>query len=200
MRDERSDEGARSGLWDDRACIAEIRRGNPAAFENLFRTHAQALFRIAYRYVRSADVADDILQDVMLSVWKNREHWEITGTVQAYLHAATRKRALKVLLTEGRTQKHEDAFALEDDAPGMGHHADQPDIQAETHELTAAIADAVATLPERYRRVLMLRAAEHMTYPEIAALLGLPLKTVETRARRGFERLQSVLKPYFRKS
>jgi RNA polymerase sigma-70 factor (ECF subfamily) len=197
MRNEPSERERLPAPPDDQALVARVRAGEHAAYETLFRTYAPALFRVAYGYVRSDDVAKDVVQDVMLAIWKNRTRWQVTESVQSYLHAATRKRALKALVADSRAQKHEAAFALEDDAPGMGHDVSSPDAQAESRELIGAVVGAVERLPERYRRVLMLRAEAQMTYPEIAALLGLPLKTVKTQARRGLERLQRMLKPYF---
>jgi len=182
---------------DDAALIAGVRRGDHAAYERLFRTFAPAMFRIAYGYVRSEDLAKDVVQDVMLSIWRGRDAWEVTGSIQAYLHAATRKRALKMLGADARAHKHESTFELEDVFPGMGQREAGADAAAEAHELVLAIGRAVEGLPERYRRVLLLRAKEQMTYPEIAAALDMPVKTVKTQARRGLERLQRTLRAYF---
>jgi len=182
---------------DDRVLVDGLRNNDHAAYEQLFRAYAPAMFRIAYSYVRSEDLAKDVVQDVMLSIWKNRASWEVTGTVQAYLQSATRKRALKMLVADSRAQRHERVFELEDVAPGMSQREPGADAATEAHELVLAIGEAVGRLPERYRRVLLLRAKEQMTYPEIAALLDLPVKTVKTQARRGLERLQRVLRVYF---
>lgn len=182
---------------DDAALVAGVRQGDHATYERLFRAFAPGMFRVAFGYVRSDDLAKDVVQDVMLSIWRNRDVWEVTGSVQAYLHAATRKRALKMLVSDARAHKHESAFVQEDVSPGMGQPQEGVDTEAEAHELVLAISRAVEGLPERYRRVLLLRAKEQMTYSEIAALLEIPVKTVKTQARRGLERLQRVLRAYF---
>ncbi len=197
MHDDPNHQDVNSVREGDQHIVASIRQGDHVAFAALFKTFAPLLYRIAFSYLRSDATAKDIVQDIMFSFWKNRQTLIITETLHAYLTSATRKRALKVLVSTSRSDKYVEAYSWEDDIPGMGQHTDDPERQVETNDVTVAIIDAVEKLPERYRRVLMLRATEQLSYPEIAELLGLPLKTVKTQARRGMERLQRVLARYF---
>jgi RNA polymerase sigma-70 factor (ECF subfamily) len=67
------------------------------------------------------------------------------------------------------------------------------DAAVQSDELRAALHRAIAALPEHYREVLALRSQHHLSYPEIASALDIPLKTVESRVTRAFSALRKLL-------
>src|SRR5215210_4995292 len=73
--------------------IQPLRKGDPAAFESLFRAFAPGLCTFVARYVDSRTVAEDLVQDLFLTIWRKRENIEIDGTVDLYLFGAARNRA-----------------------------------------------------------------------------------------------------------
>lgn len=159
--------------------VARIRAGDEAAFQSLYLTHHDGLWRFAYTYVRSRDVAEELVQEVFLSLWNARASWEVTTRARAWLFAAVRHLALKHL-------RHERVVAR---APAEGPMGAPPAGQhevVEAHELDEAVARAIAELPERRRIAMTLRWKEDMSALEIATVLGTTPEAVRvllTRAR-----------------
>lgn len=178
--------------------IARIRAGDEAAFRALYLAHHDGLWRFAYTYVRSRDVAEELVQDVFLSLWGTRASWEVKTRTRAWLFAAVRHLALNHLRHErvvaralggatgstGPTHAHADASrvgASTMGAPPAGQHE-----TAEARELDEAVTRALAELPERRRIAMTLRWKEDMSPLEIAGVLGTTPEAVRvllTRAR-----------------
>ena len=74
----------------DESLVRRVRAGDPEAFETLFRTYYPKLASLAYAFVKSRQVAEEIVQDALLRVWEQRESIEIRGPVRSYLYAAVR--------------------------------------------------------------------------------------------------------------
>lgn len=163
----------------------------------LFHLHYDPLCRFAEAYLHSHADAEDLVQNVFVQLWEQRERWVLRGSIRAYLYTAVRNAALNVLkhrLVERR--------ALDEDAAipriGMAERAPTPDENAIGHELEQAIDHAIARLPDRYRLVVTLRAQHHLTIPEIARILELPVKTAETRAARAVQALRAALERFLK--
>jgi RNA polymerase sigma-70 factor (ECF subfamily) len=159
----------------------------------VFRTHYDPLVRFAYGYVRSQAVAEEMVQDLFLKMWEQRGTWELHGSLKSYLYTAVRNSALNDLRHRRIRQELEGRSAREGTALGMGEHTPRADRVLEEEEQTLALRNAVDALPEIYRTVIALRAQHGLSYLEIAAVLGLPVRTVETRIARGMRALRDRL-------
>jgi RNA polymerase sigma-70 factor (ECF subfamily) len=167
--------------------IARIARGDRGAFEALFREHYEALVRFAEGVLRSRDVAEDVVQDVMLNVWRQRETLQVDESARAYLFRSVRNRALNQLRNE-RVRRDAIPHLASDPRPSAA-----VDSELVEEELASAIRDAVAALPPRCREVFELSRGEGLRYSEIAAVLGISIKTVETQMGRALKSLRERL-------
>jgi len=179
-------------LTTDASLADRIRAGDASGLEALFHLYYDPLCRFAEAHVRSRADAEDLVQGVFVQLWEQRDRWALRGGVRAYLYTAVRNSALNVLkhrLVERR------ALAADVTIPriGMAQSAPSPHEDAVGRELEEAIDDAIAKLPDRYRLVVTLRAQHHLTIPEIARILDLPVKTAETRAARAVQALRAAL-------
>ena len=168
--------------------IQRIRVGDEAAFEALFRAFAPGLCAFLGRYVQSRAVAEDLVQDLFLTLWNKREELEITGTVDTYLFGAARNRALNHL----RHERVADRFrttVLERATPQALSN------EVEILELLE-VQEAVDTLPARCRLIFTLHHHQGLTYQEIAHSLGLSIKTVETQMGRALKALRAWMKAH----
>jgi len=182
----------------EREWVARIRLADGDAFEALFHAYYARLCDFVQSYVRSPDLAEELVQTVFLRVWEHRATWEPTTGVRAYLFAACRNQALGAV-------KHERVVALvarraicEDIALGIAAPPMGPDDALQATELTAVLREAVNRLPERRRIVVILRWQQQMSYAEIARVLGISVKTVEVqlgRALASFRRQLAHLRP-----
>jgi len=164
--------------------VARIRLADERAFESLFHAYYAALCDFVQSYVRSPDVAEELVQAVFLRIWEHRATWEPATGARAYLFAACRNQALGGLKHERvvarvARQATSEEIALGVAAPRMG-----ADRELQASELTAAFRAAVSRLPERRRIVVILRWQHQMSHAEIARVLGISVKTVEVQIGR----------------
>jgi RNA polymerase sigma-70 factor, ECF subfamily len=163
--------------------IQPLRKGDPAAFETLFRAFAPGLCTFVARYVESRTVAEDLVQDLFLTLWRKREDIEIDGTVDLYLFGAARNRALNYL----RHQRVEERFRTTVLSRPDAHLSLR---EGEILELLE-VQEAIDTLPARCRLIFSMHHQQGMTYAEIARSLGLSIKTVETQMGRALKALRA---------
>jgi len=177
----------------DAELLARTRTGDPAAFEALFHAYYDPLCRLVDRYVRSAETAEEVVQSLFLRLWEQRETWTVRDTVRVYLYSAARRRALDHLKHERVTRRFREAAIA--DPSLVGNDASAPSVveRLETADRVRRVRDAIDGLPDRYRAVLVLRTEHHLTVPDIARILGIPIKTAETRAARALKLLRAAL-------
>lgn len=172
------------------ALLVRISRGDRDAFEGLFREHYAALVGFAEGIVRSREVAEDTVQDVLLNIWRQRETLRVDDSVRAYLFRAVRNRTLNHLRNE--RVRREAVPHLESEMP----YAPSGDARLMEGELEHAVRDAVAALPPRCREVFELSREHGLRYSEIAATLGISVKTVETQMGRALRTLRQRLEGF----
>lgn len=178
------------------AADAPIDRASPddeVAFERLFRTHYDALCIFAESYVRSAHVAEELVEDVFCWIWQHRAEWQVRDDVKAYLYGAVRNRALRVLARGRVAEQARDEALREQRTPGLGEPAPGPEARVEASELARAVAGAVAGLPPKCRETYLLHRQHEMSYAEIAAVMGTSRKTVENQLARAVKALRLTL-------
>lgn len=175
---------------DSRVWVARIRAGDIDAFETVFRHLAPSLRVFVTRYVDSREVAEDLIQDLFLSIWRQREALELRATLTTYLYTAARNRALNYLKHERVvTRWQRDVPVSAESRPGI----DEDVLEI---ELALAIQEAIGRLPTRARLMFLMSRQQRMTYVQIAQELGLSVKTVETQMGRALRALRLHLRGF----
>jgi RNA polymerase sigma-70 factor (ECF subfamily) len=169
--------------------LVELREGSDAAFAAIFREHYAALVGSAERLLRERAAAEDVAQEVMLELWRRRASLPAEMSVRAYLHQSVRNRALNQLRHLRVQRQGEPHVRPPTPAPPA-------DAGARTGELEAAMRRAVAELPEDVRETFQLSRVDMLTYPEIAKVLEISVKTVEARMGRALRLLRERLAPW----
>ena len=172
---------------DDRELLERIRQGDDAAFDSVFRAHYPPLVGMAEGMVRSRAVAEEIVQDVMLALWRRRDALPIEESLKAYLFRATRNRALNHL-RHARVEREGEPYAT---GPTMKAPA-APSLLVE-EEIDVAVRGAIGELPERCREVFELSRVHGLRYAEIASALGISVKTVEAQMGKALRILRDRL-------
>jgi RNA polymerase sigma-70 factor (ECF subfamily) len=173
--------------------VDRIIAGDETAFTALFREYHPALCSFVYARVRSAAVAEELVMDVFLWLWRNHTRLKLTGTLRSYLFAACEHAAADHL----RRRRVEANLVADIDAkvrplPGLAAPRGTPADDAERAELASAITRAVDTLPDRCRAVFLLWQ-QHLAYSEIAQALDISVKTVESQLARAVKPLREKL-------
>jgi RNA polymerase sigma-70 factor, ECF subfamily len=169
--------------------LARLRQGDDEAYAAIFREHYSWLVLSASRLLGDRSLAEEVVQDVMLELWRRRETIVLTGPLRAYLHQSTRNRALNHL-RHGRTVRQSEPFVRPPTA------SPQADSRAISRELQNATRVAIQELSDPQREVFELSRVEGLTYPEIASVLSISVKTVEARMGRALRHLRDRLAPW----
>lgn len=180
---------ARPAAATDRELLDRLRSGEQEAFEVIFRSHYPQLVGLAEVILRARAPAEDAAQDVMLELWRRRREIVLETSLRAYLLRATRNRALNQI----RHRRVAERVRPEALGPSAAPSADR-DLAEQ--ELRAAIARAVGDLPERCREVFELSRVHGLKYAEIAQVLGISIKTVETQMGKAIRVLRERLSPW----
>ena len=185
----------------DRRWIDGIHRGDEIAFRDAFVHYQPWLVNIAYALVASEPDAQEIVQEVMLNLWTKRETLSVRQSLISYLYAAVRKRAISALRRR-RVERIWVARVLRSRGTlGPGPQPDNPErlpVESElaVGELQAAIARAVAKLPVRRRETLVLHRVGQITNAQIAELMGVSIRTVDTQLHQAYATLRKELAPW----
>ncbi len=171
--------------------IAAPPGADPArAFDKLVRAHYARLCSFVFRYVDSADAAEDIVQDMLVKVWRRQQQFDFQRPL-AYLYQAAKHEAISYRRRHGVRER-----AVAELARRERPLAPDNATLLERADLAAAVAEAVDALPERCRLIFTMHREQGLTYAQIADVLGLSVKTVETQISRAFRALRIRLAGY----
>src|SRR5438552_2281441 len=177
---------ARNVAAADEELIRRVADGDEQALRELFATYGPYAKALALRIVASAALAEEVVQEVFLSVWQHAaEYRPELGSVRAWLFAAVHNRAVDSVRREEafRRRAQEEAVLI----PEAGE-PDVAELVAESDELALRrkrMRAALEQLPEEQRRVLELMYFEGRTQSAIARETGIPLGTVKSRTLLG---------------
>ena len=179
---------------DERELVFALRRGDEAAFETLIELYHVPLRRFALTFVRSAAVADEVVQETWLGVLRGIDRFEGRSSLKTWIFQILTNTAKTRAEREGRTVPLSSLATPGDDEPAVdpnrfldeqharwpGHWAAPPsrwnEIPEEAllgHETLDVLKDAIAALPEMQRRVIELRDVTGSSSQEVCDLLGL---------------------------
>lgn len=183
--------GRRLRLMADEDLIGHVRDGDARAFEVIFDRHGGAAFSLAYRMCGRRAVAEDVVQEAFLSLWRSGMLYERSrGSVRAWVLAVVRNKAVDTFRREtaktSRDVHDETAVAR---MPGR----ERTDIEAERRDHAQRVHGALEDLPGDQRQVIELAYFGGFTHSEIAELLELPAGTVKGRMRLGLTKLRLSL-------
>ena len=161
-----------------------------AVIERLFRSHYAGLVAFAARVTGNTGEAEDLVQDVFLGLWRRRGELPGDDAIRPYLYRAVHNRALNVV----RNRRAADALAEREMIEAQREsHTSVAEADLEAEELARLVQSAIARLSERCRMVFLLSRENGLSYAEIAATLGISVKTVETQMGRALRFLRAEL-------
>jgi RNA polymerase sigma-70 factor (ECF subfamily) len=167
----------------------DIKAGNQKAFEMLFNFYCQRLINFTRRYVADIQIAENIVQDVFVRVWHHRMNLDPSRLIKSYLFKAVKNEALKEMRhkdVEARSQKKLKDLIVPDIDP-------EKELTAE--ETNKEIHQAINELPDKCREIFKMNRFDGLKYAEIAEILNISEKTVETQMGRALKKLRIRLKP-----
>lgn len=173
-------------LLDDPALTALLRSGDHAAFNEIYDRHWQILYQAAYNLLKDKDDAHDVVQEIFVWLWTNRES-QYTDQLLPYLRAAVKYQIAKMV----RHSKVKNAFydhTVANYKPGATEEQSM-----EVRELKKIIEAFTAALPQRAREIYRLSREEMLTNRQIAERLQISEKTVENQMTINLRKLRGAL-------
>jgi RNA polymerase sigma-70 factor (ECF subfamily) len=166
-------------------------RNEAVAFEIVLERHVDAAFSLAYRMVGRRALAEDVVQEALLSLWRGGARYDRSrGSVRNWVIGITHHRAVDALRRDGvRTSKN----VSDDDLEERLEAPERTDVEVVRRDEAKEIRTALGQLPAEQVRVIELAYFGGFTHTEIAAMLDLPIGTVKGRMRLGLEKLRAWL-------
>ncbi|TWH72456.1 sigma-70 family RNA polymerase sigma factor [Modestobacter roseus] len=177
----------------DRQLLARIAAGDRTAVDDLYERFRRPAFALARRVVADDVLAEDVLQDVFLAVWRDPGAFDGSrGTVASWLLAMVHHKAVDAVRRE---ESHRRRQARAEDELALAAPVAVSDVADEAADRVAAatVRSALQALPDSQREALTLAYYGGYTQREVAALTGAPLGTVKTRMLAGMRRLKDAL-------
>ena len=188
MRTPSAAESAAGEPQSDASLLALYAAGDQAAARALTARHAPRVFALARRMLGEVAEAEDVTQETMLRLWKIAPDWQAD---RAALSTWLYRVASNLCIDRLRRRGHPGRELGGDAVPEVADESPGPERRLQARDQVAALAQALAALPDRQRLAIVLRHLEDRPNPEIAAILDASVEAVESllaRARRDLAR------------
>jgi RNA polymerase sigma factor (sigma-70 family) len=177
----------------DEALLQRVGAGDERAFRELFARYAAVAHALAFRLVRQAQVAEEIVQEAFLAVWRTPERYDpARGSVRSWLMGTVHHRAVDAVRREQAQRRRADqAAAL---VPRVAEDPTDEVLSAlDLPRERRLVQEALAGLPDEQRDVIHRMYFDGMSQSQIAERTGLPLGTVKSRTLLAMRRLRTNL-------
>jgi len=163
--------------------------GDEFAFKKLFLQASGPLFAMAHGIVNSNYLAEEIVHDVFIKIWKNRDELKLNSSARAYLKISVCNMSFDYLRKYRKTFFHEDITN-----PGLHLLERQDPLRVYCfEELYQRVQTAISSLPEQCQIIFRLSREKGLKYKEIAHELNISIKTVETQMSRAIKKIKKLV-------
>lgn len=181
----------RTNATDLESLVAAIVRQDRVAFAAFYDATTSHVFGLALRITRSIEIAEEVVSDVFLQVWRQADRFDpVRGNALAWLTILSRSRALDSMRRDCKSPTYGALSAC--DIPELEFAECSQDLLVATEEHSAVHA-ALAKLDADQRQLLALAYFRGMSHSELAEVTGMPLGTVKTRLRRALIELKALV-------
>lgn len=167
--------------------------GDEKAFAELFRYFYDRLLHFCIQYVHTREAAEEIVSDVFVKIWNRRADLEEVANLEVYLFVAVKNLSLNYL-----EQYSSLRITPINDETGIAQltNSVDPERAMEWKEILFRMDQEVSRLPDQCRRVFKLIKEEGFKYKDVAEILNISPRTVETQLFRAMKRLNEIVGPY----
>lgn len=180
------DGAQRPSASGDGVLLQRVADGDLAAFDELHRLYHPRLVRYVFRVARRAELVDEVVNDVLLAVWRSAGDFRGRSKVSTWIFGIAYRQTMKALGRRSRRPESRDPVELD------GNRG-REDSGQRRRELRATLETALAELSPEQRAVVELTYYQGHTYPEISEIVGRPVGTIKTRMFHARRKLRSLL-------
>lgn len=178
-------EKARAEGWTDEEVVGRVLGGEVELYEIIMRRYNQRLYRVVISILRDAVETEDVMQDAYVRAYEHLGQFEGRAAFATWLTRIAVHEALARLRKRERIQPFDEDFSEGETSVNPASPALDPEQTTSKAELGRMLEEAVLSLPEQYRTVLLMRDVEEMSTSETAAALSLSEENVKVRLHRG---------------
>ncbi len=173
-----------------------IVQGDKVAFELLFKMYHKPLCNFARVYVNQFHIADEIVQETFISIWKTREQLNPSMSINAYLYRCVHNNCVNYLYKARVDKRLSDAYRNEIEYRARLLDSDFSDSfydNLANDELEFIINKAIEQLPTQCREIFLLSRYQELSYQQIAEKLGLSKNTIKTQLSRALQKIRDAM-------
>jgi len=195
-----SKEGVTVDKLSDEELIYSFQEGDNNAYNEIVKRYKDRLINFVYRYVGNYDDSEDIVQDTLVKVYVSKHLYKEVAKFSTWIYTIAINLSKTKLIKKQKYKVYSLSTAYDDEEKDFDikDEAYLPDVNANSKFQEAYIQKALESIPENYRKLVVLRDVEEFTYEEICEMTGLPMGTVKSRINRGREKLHNLLKDIYR--
>ena len=168
--------------------MTQIRNNDVGAYKYLFGFYYKELYFFARKFLGNKEVAEEIVQDVFIVIWENKNDLNITKSIKSYLYTSVKNRSINYL----KSKINNIDFVGIDEAVKESNVM-PADKLLELSELDELIIEAVAMLPPGCKEMFHMSRNSEMTYQEIADTLAVSKETVKSQISEALKRIKTYL-------
>lgn len=177
---------------NERELIARLQKRDEAAFEELIRQYEKKVYTLCFRMCGNSEDAEEAAQDAFLALWRGIDRFRQESSLSTWIYRLATNACIDTLR---RRKKQSGSVSLDDEELFVDavDTSPQPQETVEHREAQKLLQEGLSAFPEEYRKVLILREIEGLSYTEIAESASIELGTVKSRISRGRSLLRNFL-------
>jgi RNA polymerase sigma-70 factor (ECF subfamily) len=170
----------------DQALITRIAAGDRLAMQVLYVRHHVRIYRFVVRLVRDQELAEDLISEVFLDVWRQADKFQARSAVSTWILAIARFKALSSFKRRVEEELDEETAAIEDTG-------DDPEVAIRKKDQGEILRECLSRLSPEHREIVDLVYYQGRTIRDAAEIVGIPENTVKTRMFHARKRLSELL-------
>jgi len=173
---------------DDRQLASRLRLGDKKAFEEIFRRYKEKIYYFAIRYYNSAEDAENVVQDVFVKLWDERDRVKEDLSLNNYIYTIAKNHLFNIQRKKINEKAYRDYI--------VGHLVQNPNLENELiyADLKAEIDKIIAELPAQRKKVFIMVNMEGLSNKEVALKLNLSIRTIEVHKSLALQTIRKALK------
>ncbi|WP_256010156.1 RNA polymerase sigma-70 factor [Desertivirga xinjiangensis] len=177
-----------SGISEENRLFSLLCEGNKEAFDKIYKLYWKKLFVYLVKVIQDKEAAQDIVQEIFVSLWLRRDSIPHSTTLAGYLFTAARFKGISHIQASANKTKHLDNL--------IKYYSEQRDVVNEEYaakELNLVLNKEIEKLPPKMREVFVLSRKENLSYKEISEKLNISDKTVKKQINNALKHFKLIL-------
>lgn len=176
---------------NDEALFLSLKKGNKKAFTLLYEKYWEKLYYIAYQHTQSAQESEDLVHEVFIDLWKNRNKIRIKKTVSSYIFTALKYKIFR--LYESKSVRKKYINQIQQNGSGS---LNSTEMELSFNELFGLIEHEIDKLPERCKLIFRMRRMDDYSIEEVAKKLEISTNTVNNQMTKASKILKVKIGEY----